>query len=138
MSQDANPDDLDPRVRLAWERTHLATQRTILSWTRTSIAFLAFGVALAKFGLFISLFTAQQTLEAHGLPPGIPNPAITDFLGGVLVFVGVLHSFIGVVQSAGMKEGPERFAAYKIWSVRASAAITFVAGLALLVYLIVI
>lgn len=138
MSPNPNQTDIDPRVRLAWERTHLATQRTILSWTRTSIAFLAFGVALAKFGLFISLFATGEQLKQHGLAPGIPNPAITDFLGGVLVFVGVLHSLIGVVQSSGMKEGPENFAAYKIWSVRASATTTFVAGLALLIYLIVI
>lgn len=128
----------DPRVLLAWERTHLATQRTILAWTRTSIAFLAFGVALAKFGLFISLFSAREHLEAHGLPPGVPDPRVTDYLGAALVFVGVLHSLIGVVQSSAMREGPERFASYKVWSVRASAMITFIAGIGLLTYLVAI
>lgn len=128
--------ELDPRVKLAWERTHLATQRTILAWTRTAIAFSAFGVALAKFGLFISLFTAREQLSTHALPPGVPNPALTDALGALLVLVGVFHALIGLAQSTTMKKGPEAFVGYRVWSVRASATVTFVAGLALFLYLI--
>jgi putative membrane protein len=126
----------DPRVDLAWERTHLATQRTVLSWIRTSIAFVIFGVALAKFGLFVQLFSARNGISTDSLPPGIPDPAVTDVIGIILVFAGVLHSLVALLHSRGPEGGPATFSRWKIWSVRISSAATFIAGLALLIYLI--
>ena len=44
---------LDPRIRLAYERTLLAYERTRIAWVRTALALISFGFAIAKFFAYV-------------------------------------------------------------------------------------
>ena len=45
----AAPNDLDPRDRLACERTLLAYERTQIAWVRTALALISFGFVITQF-----------------------------------------------------------------------------------------
>ena len=132
---DPQNDSADTRTGLAWERTHLAAQRTVLSWTRTSIAFIVFGVALAKFSIFADLMQAQGGGSGGGAS-GSPGP--TNIIGMFIVGVGVMHSIVAMIHAQGTVGGPEPLSTWKVWSVRLSAATSFLAGTAILIYLLAV
>lgn len=69
------PDDMDPRVAFAAERT-------LLAWIRTGIALMGFGFVVARFGLFLRELAAASTR----LSPGGSNASAT---GVVLVAAGI-------------------------------------------------
>jgi putative membrane protein len=73
----------DPRV-------YFAAERTALAWLRTGIAIMAFGFIVARFGLFLRLLQVQAgSVANHGLAP---------YLGGALVWLGVVATAGGTVQ----------------------------------------
>jgi putative membrane protein len=73
----------DPRV-------YFAAERTLLAWIRTGIGVMAFGFVVARFGLLLHL------LGAGGAT--VPRPAITPWLGALLVLLGAIATAGGTVQ----------------------------------------
>lgn len=82
------PDDLDPRVAFAAERT-------LLAWIRTGIALMGFGFVVARFGLFLRELAAASTR----MSPGGSNASAT---GVVLVGAGIAVNVWASVRHARM------------------------------------
>jgi putative membrane protein len=76
------PND-DPRVRLAFDRTHLANERTFAAWIRTGLSVGAVGIAVA-----------------HFTPTGDRGTGKVLALGGALMAIG-----IGLVAFGGWRYG---------------------------------
>ena len=75
------PNQSDPRV-------YFAAERTLLAWLRTGIAVMAFGFVVARFSLVLRLLQVQsgQPTDGHGVSP---------YLGAGLVLLGALATAVG-------------------------------------------
>jgi putative membrane protein len=71
------PNEPDPRV-------YFAAERTMLAWIRTGIAMMGFGFVVARFGLFL------REIAAAGNASAAPHrPALSLWVGTSLVLLGV-------------------------------------------------
>lgn len=124
------PEEVDARTLLAAERTYLA-------WLRTGLALMGFGFVVARFGLFV------RELQMHyggGLVPGGSNGASLWF-GVALVGLGIFVEISATVRHRAliarlgsglpMESRPSRVG-------MAVALLLAVAGLALVVYLLMV
>jgi putative membrane protein len=80
------PDESDPRV-------FFAAERTLLAWLRTGLTIMALGFVVSRFGLFVQLLGAQSQE---------PLPTVQSSLSGVLgvtfVIVGAFAILVAAVQ----------------------------------------
>jgi putative membrane protein len=77
--------DVDPRVRLAAERT-------LLAWVRTGLALMGFGFVVARFGLFLrEIASVSHEVNAH-------STGFSLWIGTGLVALGVAVSITAAVQ----------------------------------------
>lgn len=72
----AAPNETDPRV-------YFAAERTFLAWIRTGLALMGFGFVLARFGLFLKEFAAARPDLAF------KSTGLSIAIGTVLIFAGV-------------------------------------------------
>jgi putative membrane protein len=79
----------------SWARDHLANERTLLAWVRTSIAFMGFGVAIAK----LSVLLQVDAIEHPEIASQLPSASVSQFVGGALVALGGVLSFVGALQA---------------------------------------
>ena len=83
------PDERDPRVLLAIERTFLA-------WTRTALALMGFGFVVARMGLLLRDFSGVPTSAVPQLE-GTQSVA-SAWLGTGLVVLGILVQGFALVE----------------------------------------
>lgn len=72
-------------------RDRLANERTLLAWVRTSLALMAFGLGLDRFSLILHV----SALQVEGAAELLPDPAISRWFGGALIFLGGLAALVG-------------------------------------------
>jgi len=113
-------------------REHLANERTLLAWVRTAIGLMGLGFVVARFGIFL-----KQVALVAGTDAG-REPLASAVIGTALVAAGVLAGALGAVRFSRARSQiergrfrPEAFAEVTV------AAVTIVAGIALVVYLAV-
>src|SRR5436190_18730104 len=93
MSQGEDRPPLDPRVRLAAERTMLA-------WIRTGLALMGFGFVVARFGLFLREL-AEVNRDVH---PG----GASQWIGVGLVLLGVVVNVVAAFEHVRLVRRLER------------------------------
>ena len=99
--QPTTPEDRDPRV-------YLAEERTMLAWVRTGLAMMGFGFVVARFGLFLRELTAARALaepQANALPH---HPMLSLWAGTALVALGVWVNVAAAIRHARFRRGFER------------------------------
>ena len=72
---------VDPRIRLAAERT-------LLAWIRTGLAMMGFGFVVARFALWLRAFAVTTAAEPQ------PSYHLSVWFGMALVLLGVLTNII--------------------------------------------
>src|SRR3712207_370883 len=84
---DAGPlnSPVDPRVRLAAERT-------LLAWVRTGVAMMGFGFVVARFGLFLHELAAAGHIAAPA------SGGLSLWIGTALVLLGVAVNVLAALQ----------------------------------------
>ncbi len=76
---------IDPRIRLAAERT-------LLAWIRTGLAMMGFGFVVARFALWLRAFA---TAVPHDPPPQHP---LSVWFGMALVLLGVVTNLVAAAR----------------------------------------
>jgi putative membrane protein len=76
---------VDPRIRLAAERT-------LLAWIRTGLAMMGFGFVVARFALWLHLLGAAAPAE----PPSRAH--LSGWFGVALVLLGVATTIVAAVR----------------------------------------
>jgi len=73
----------------------------MLAWIRTGIALMAFGFAIARFGLFLRELVAVRAPK--------PNEGLgTEWLGTLLVTLGMVTNLVGTLRYGQIRRGIER------------------------------
>ena len=84
---EAAPDQRDPRV-------YFAAERTFLAWIRTGLALMGFGFVVARFGLFLRELSLRNSELPH-VSSQTTRPSL--WLGTALVIVGVIVNISAVM-----------------------------------------
>ena len=115
---------MDPRVRLAAERT-------LLAWVRTGLALMGFGFVVARFGLFLRELAAL----GHAAPPGGWSHGIGVAFVVLGVVMNVLAAFEHVQLLKRLARGdPDPFPR---WSLGVATTVVWaVFGVGMVVYLL--
>jgi putative membrane protein len=124
MKDDQLASNLDPRVRLAAERT-------LLAWVRTGLAMMGFGFVVARFGLFLRELSATGHTAA---PPGN-----AQWIGIALVLLGVGTNLAAAYQHAHFIRRLERGDAnpFPRWSLSLVVTVVLaVVGVGMAIYLL--
>ncbi len=82
----APPPTVDPRVRLAAERT-------LLAWIRTGLAMMGFGFVVARFALWLRVLA----VATPGAAP-LPRHHLSVWFGTTLVLLGVVTTSVAAVR----------------------------------------
>lgn len=80
------PDESDPRV-------FFAAERTLLAWLRTGLTIMALGFVVSRFGLFVQLLAAQSQQ-----PLPTVHSSLSAVLGVTFVIVGAFTILVAAVQ----------------------------------------
>jgi putative membrane protein len=81
----ARREPVDPRIRLAAERT-------LLAWIRTGLAMMGFGFVVARFGLWLRALDVAAPVEPAS------RPHLSAGFGVALVLLGVATNVIAAVR----------------------------------------
>lgn len=81
-----SPNESDPRVLFAAERT-------LLAWTRTALGVMGLGFVIAKFGLFVHIMSLQLPSE-HVRPVS----GLSAVLGIFFVLTGAVVTLVATIQ----------------------------------------
>jgi putative membrane protein len=128
-----NPGTLDAQRRPNRTSDHLANERTLLAWIRTSIAIIVFGFVVARFGIAL-----RELGRLAGGSEVSHRPGASEYLGAVLVAVGVVFALAAWLHYAHVRSAIERDD-FRPTNPAAAVLTIIVAavGLALIAYLIV-
>ena len=116
----------DPRVILAAERT-------LLAWVRTGLALMGFGFVVARFGLFL-----RELAVAGERRPGHDHTGLTQWIGVVLILLGVIVNLLAAGQHARFLARFRRGEPYRLsrWSLGIALSVVLAAlGVGMAVYL---
>ena len=123
------PEERDPRV-------YFAAERTFLAWIRTGLALMGFGFVVARFGLFLRELSMRNSQPSQ-FSTQTTGPSL--WLGTALVIVGVLVNVSAVMthirQVRQLRSGewiPGRVSTTAV----ALALLLSAAGIGLAIYLI--
>lgn len=120
------PDNEDPRVKYAIERT-------LLAWIRTGLALMGFGFVVARFGLFL------RELEAIHLDrPQHANTGLSLWLGTALIVVGVVVLVLAALDQLILLRRIHVAPPYTVRSWAAAIGVAFILaalGVAMVIYL---
>jgi putative membrane protein len=108
--------DVDPRVRLAAERTFLA-------WIRTGLALMGFGFVVARFGLFLRVLAVSHEAEEEH------STGVSLWVGTTLVVMGVAVNLLSAWQHARLLQRFKRGEGFQAprWSLGIVVAIILAA-----------